>query len=261
MDDGDLRDSFDVRYQISNNGTLHSQHLSKMSAKPRNIISEADRAVLAEKYEFVPPEDKKPTTWQDRMVERYHAGLYKEFALADLSRPGKLGLRWRTQQEVVQGRGEKSCGNKRCQFSTNLVTLEVPFSYVEGGVAKKELVKLKLCPSCRPLVEKKSTRKEHSTEHERDASSKRKRLDSDADLDTCGGNTKGVSRQKVRGKSEDDDSSVSSSSTNADLYGSRKRKKKSRNERKHYDSDESSGTKQMRKRRKKQKKCRKYAHR
>ena len=38
--------------------------------------------------------------------------LFKEYAIADLSRhkEGKVGLRWRTQKEVVAGRGQFSCG-------------------------------------------------------------------------------------------------------------------------------------------------------
>lgn len=140
--------------------------MSKPSGAFKNIVSVTDRAVLRERYEFVPaPQDAKDhannqndpgvrpsQTWQDRMVQRYHDGLFKEFALADLSRPGQLGLRWRTRQEVVDGRGEHTCGNKRCKNSEDLLTLEVPFSYQEKGEHKKELVKLRLCQSCRPLV-------------------------------------------------------------------------------------------------------------
>ena len=90
------------------------------------------------------------------MVVKYHEHLFKEFALADLSVPGRIGLRWRTREEVLNGRGESTCGNKKCRKShfptDDLVTLEVPFSYMERGEHKKELVKLKLCASCRPLL-------------------------------------------------------------------------------------------------------------
>lgn len=38
--------------------------------------------------------------------------LFKEYAIADLTRykEGRVGLRWRTQREVVSGRGQFSCG-------------------------------------------------------------------------------------------------------------------------------------------------------
>lgn len=40
--------------------------------------------------------------------------LFREYAVADLSRykEGKVGLRWRTQQEVVNGAGQFECGAK-----------------------------------------------------------------------------------------------------------------------------------------------------
>lgn len=149
--------------------------MSKQSSKElKNVVSSADHETLKERYSFVPSEQQNPSSWQDRMVQRYHEGLYKEFALADFSRgPGRIGLRWRTHQDVIDGRGEISCGNKQCQKTEELVTLEVPFSYEERGVAKKELVKLRLCPSCKPFVRSKGnaeeggTLKEHNTNPEK----------------------------------------------------------------------------------------------
>jgi protein FRA10AC1 len=97
------------------------------------------------------------------MVAQYHQHLFREFALADLSVPGRIGLRWRTKEEVFSGRGERSCGNKRCRNNSDgaddLATLEVPFSYEEHGERKKELVKLRVCKKCRPLLN-------HSTANE-----------------------------------------------------------------------------------------------
>lgn len=150
--------------------------MSKSESKElKNVVSLADRKALEEGYTFVPSE-KKPTSWQERMILRYHDGLYKEYALADLSRAPLLGLRWRTRQEVVDGRGERSCGNKRCHNTSNLSTLEVPFKYVEGKVTKKELVKLRLCPSCKPLISSKSKTSERTPER---ISGRRRDSDSD----------------------------------------------------------------------------------
>ncbi len=150
--------------------------------KIRNITSEADRAELERHYTFVPPESK---TWQDRMVAHYHSHLYKEYVLADLRRPGQVGLRWRTEQEVTAGRGKITCGNKHCPggpsesasslssyyksslpanedeelrllakvpHGLGLHDYEVPFTYNEHGVSKTELVKLRLCLQCAPLL-------------------------------------------------------------------------------------------------------------
>ena len=139
-----------------------SEDASQARRTVKNVVSAADHAALEEAYTFIPENNNsKESTWKDRMVQRYHNGLYKEYALADLSasRPGQVGLRWRTKDEVVNGRGELSCGNKRCENTTTsdeLITLEVPFAYKEGGIIKKELVKLKLCPACKPLIFKRN---------------------------------------------------------------------------------------------------------
>jgi protein FRA10AC1 len=189
--------------------TTNKKNISSVSIvdppKVKNIVCEADHQTLRESYSFLPPTTSSSTslslsqpqpqpqqnkeqsnlpiftsTWQDRMVQSYHDHLYKEYALADLSRgPGQqIGLRWRTKQEVIDGRGERTCGNKHCSSlparqnnnnnnninnndSMPLMTLEVPFSYQERGVQKMELVKLRLCPVCVPLV--KSTRGNSTT--------------------------------------------------------------------------------------------------
>ena len=210
--------------------------MTKSSSRFKNVVSAADRAVLEERYEFVPsqqppqgpttstsnatnpPTTTSATTGQDRMVQRYQEGLYREYALADLSRPGQLGLRWRTRPEVMNGRGERSCGNKRCLVSSNLVTLEVPFSYVEGGVAKKELVKLKLCSTCLPLVQ--------STQHRPKES---ERTDGEPRTTESFSQSDGESSSSIA-------SSLASSSSSSSSSSSRKKKRKrkqTRQERKH----------------------------
>jgi protein FRA10AC1 len=155
--------------------------------RPLSIITEADRAALAEHYEFIPSENKdEKTSWQQRMVQHYHQHLYKEYALADFTRKPQLGLRWRTKTEVESGRGSVSCGNKHCPAppiprdpreekralkmlqSTNrseaqaviaripagllMRNFEVPFTYQERNEEKQELVKLHLCLRCSVLL-------------------------------------------------------------------------------------------------------------
>jgi len=69
----------------------------------------------------------------------------------------KFALRWRTEEEVLSGSGETTCGNTRCQRhfaprfpgqDSSLTTLELPFSYVEQGESKSALVKVALCERC-----------------------------------------------------------------------------------------------------------------
>lgn len=129
----------------------------------KNVVSAADRVALEDHYSFIPSESTSKNNtlkneWQERMVTKYHDHLFKEFALADLSIPGRIGLRWRTREEVLNGRGERTCGSKRCRNNSDdnnsLVTLEVPFSYYERGEKKVDLVKLKLCSTCKPSIYK-----------------------------------------------------------------------------------------------------------
>jgi protein FRA10AC1 len=155
------------------------------------VTSAADHEELKQHYTFVPEVASDTTTWQQRMVNHYHSHLYKEYVLADLTRPGQVGLRWRTEEEVQGGRGHATCGNKHCHggmekkdphASTSLLAAtyhqsslpdsveeerrllenlphgvglndyEVPFTYTEQDQTKTELVKLRLCLRCAPLL-------------------------------------------------------------------------------------------------------------
>ena len=72
------------------------------------------------------------------------------YAIVDLSMhtSGKIGLRWRTESEVVSGRGQFTCASKRCQSDKNLHSYEVPFEYYEKAIKKNELVKVRVCIDC-----------------------------------------------------------------------------------------------------------------
>ena len=75
----------------------------------QNITTKEDYEELRKAYQFLPTttvqhddddlrqEGRPSTTWQERMVERYHSHLYKSHVMADLSlyKVGKIGLRWR----------------------------------------------------------------------------------------------------------------------------------------------------------------------
>jgi len=80
--------------------------------------------------------------------------LSTQYALVDLSRykEGKLGLRWRTQGEVIAAKGQFECGNitkgKPCAATSSLHSYELNFAYVEQGQQKQELVKVRVCSHC-----------------------------------------------------------------------------------------------------------------
>lgn len=54
-------------------------------------------------------------------------------------------MRWRTEKEVVMGKGQFQCGNKVCLEKEILRSWEVNFAYVEKGDQKNALVKLSKC--------------------------------------------------------------------------------------------------------------------
>ncbi|GAM22864.1 hypothetical protein SAMD00019534_060390 [Acytostelium subglobosum LB1] len=116
-------------------------------------------------------------------------GLFKEYAIIDLSRyrTGEIGLRWRTELEVVSGKGQKTCANRKCLVSnTQLKSYEVPFNYTEHNHDKSALVKVVLCYECSKLlhhyntVKKKRLLKEQAKLAKLNKSlNKRKRRDDD----------------------------------------------------------------------------------
>merc|ERR1712083_1239994 len=74
----------------------------------------------------------------------------KEYCIIDLSRyrENQFGMRWRTEKEVVAGRGQFACANKKCEERNKLRTWEVNFGYVENKEKKNALVKCRLCFEC-----------------------------------------------------------------------------------------------------------------
>ncbi|XP_055959973.1 uncharacterized protein LOC126661010 isoform X2 [Mercurialis annua] len=107
-----------------------------------------DKDTLREGYRFVrTEEDDMDTSWEQRLVKRYYDKLFKEYCIADMSKykTGKIGLRWRTEKEVISGKGQFICGNKHCDDKDGLASYEVNFSYIEAGESKQALVKLVTC--------------------------------------------------------------------------------------------------------------------
>lgn len=69
-------------------------------------------------------------------------------------------MRWRTEREVIDGKGQFSCGNLHCDNTNTheLCSYEVPFRYkdLEGKVVST-LVKVRLCGPCAYSNERKFT--------------------------------------------------------------------------------------------------------
>ncbi|KAG8684526.1 hypothetical protein FRC08_013645 [Ceratobasidium sp. 394] len=116
---------------------------------------------LIQGHRFLRDDDDKELdelSAEERIAVKYYRGLFKEFALIDLkhyksgkvsssqtliyptrysseSESAKFALRWRTEDEVVEGYGQFTCGNTRCAYhkeqerqQPKLLTLELPFA-------------------------------------------------------------------------------------------------------------------------------------
>lgn len=91
--------------------------------KVTSVVTEQDRDTLRQHYTFLPSSDQ--SSWENRMVWQYHSMLYKDVVLANMTRvvkQRKLGLRWRTAQEVRAGRGTATCGNLHCSAAATTTT-------------------------------------------------------------------------------------------------------------------------------------------
>ncbi|CAF0883437.1 unnamed protein product [Brachionus calyciflorus] len=109
-----------------------------------------DLDVIREEMKFIWDEDETPTTWEQRLAKKYYDKLFKEYCICDLTlyKQNKIAMRWRVEKEVLTGKGQFICGDKRCSIREGLKTWEVNFGYVEHGEKKNALVKLRLCPEC-----------------------------------------------------------------------------------------------------------------
>ncbi|OIS99496.1 PREDICTED: protein FRA10AC1 homolog [Nicotiana attenuata] len=138
----------------------------------KKLPVKTDQDTLKEGYRFIrTEEDDMNPSWEQRLVKRYYDKLFKEYCLADMThyKSGKIGLRWRTEKEVISGKGQFVCGNKHCDERDGLASYEVNFSYVEAGENKQALVKLVTCERCAEKLHYKK-RKEKEKEKEKEQS-------------------------------------------------------------------------------------------
>uniref|UniRef100_A0A0G4HCS7 Protein FRA10AC1 n=1 Tax=Chromera velia CCMP2878 TaxID=1169474 RepID=A0A0G4HCS7_9ALVE len=122
---------------------------SSTSSFSRGLVK-TDWDILKENHKFLRDEKAEDGSWEAKLAKRYYDKLYKEYVICDLSRyrKGQIGMRWRTEAEVIRGEGQFSCGNKHCSERHQLNSYEVNFAYKEDGQMKQALVKARLCPSC-----------------------------------------------------------------------------------------------------------------
>ncbi|XP_072932688.1 protein FRA10AC1 homolog [Epargyreus clarus] len=142
-------------YSLNTKGSTGS--LKRDSSRDRT-----DLDVIRENHKFLWDDDEVADTWEKQLAKKYYDKLFKEYCICDLSRykENKVALRWRVEREVVLGKGQFQCGDKRCNGDQNLKSWEVNFAYLEGREKKNALVKLRLCPECSDKLNYRSKKRE-----------------------------------------------------------------------------------------------------
>ncbi|KAJ3091613.1 hypothetical protein HK102_014099 [Quaeritorhiza haematococci] len=171
--------------------------------------------VLKEHHRFVRDEEDNEISWEARVAKKYYDKLFKEYALCNLSRykEGRVALRWRTANEVVIGKGQFTCGNLLCSETEQLHSWEVNFAYMEQGVKKNTLVKVRLCMACsyklnykkiKERAKEERKRKRKDWKHDR---KRRKRHSDDEDSRSDGGKER-LGSVEIKIKRRDDTKST-----------------------------------------------------
>ncbi|RPB00969.1 hypothetical protein L873DRAFT_719876 [Choiromyces venosus 120613-1] len=124
-------------------------------AKYRN-----ERDILEDHHQFIRA-DEEADTDEKRIAKSYYDKLFKEFAMVELARwrDKQIAMRWRTKQEVLDGKGQFSCANLSCRNRRStldenpdeeggLRSFELNFEYVEHGEKKNALVTARVCEEC-----------------------------------------------------------------------------------------------------------------
>ncbi|GLD96626.1 hypothetical protein PINS_up005309 [Pythium insidiosum] len=174
-----------------------------------SAVTAHDLDVLRRHHQFLRDDDadleRGARDWEVRMSVRYYRRLFREYALADLSRyrDGQIGLRWRTETEVVAGKGQFSCGNKRCDETRGLHSYELLFAYIEQSQKKRCLVKVRVCEDCaRKLFYRKL--KQAKERREKRKRRRRENEDEDDDAEQDEREEESTSRRRQRRQTEDD---------------------------------------------------------
>mmetsp|Transcript_30516 Transcript_30516/g.62847 ORF Transcript_30516/g.62847 Transcript_30516/m.62847 type:complete len:310 (+) Transcript_30516:1-930(+) len=123
--------------------------LLELVRKSKITKMKSDYDILRENHQFLRGSEADDVSWESRLARRYYDRLFKEYVICDLTgyRDGRVGFRWRTETEVLNGRGQFSCGHKHCSVRNELKSYEVDFAYVEEH-RKRALVKVRLCQDC-----------------------------------------------------------------------------------------------------------------
>ena len=204
--------AYDRHKELINN--YHLYHPGAAAALRRDTSRDRnDYDVLREQHRFVwTAEDAATDSWERRLAKRYYDKLYREYCICDLTyyKLNRVAMRWRTEQEVIAGKGQFTCGSKHCSAKDSLTSWEVNFSYAEHGEQKNCLVKLRLCPDCsRKLNHSKPRRKAKLYKRKKTKKEKKSRRGSSEQRDDVseagpsGGGPSGAAKDQATPQSDD----------------------------------------------------------
>ncbi len=99
--------------------------LEEMENK-RKATYRNDYDILQENYRFLrenasekekEKEKEKKENWEEKLAKNYESHLDRSYGIIDLSKykKGKMGIRWRTKEEVKKEKGLNICGGKGCE--------------------------------------------------------------------------------------------------------------------------------------------------
>jgi len=111
-------------------------------------------------------------------------------------------MRWRQEKEVVTGKGQFVCGNKKCSERKKLKTWEVNFGYIEHNEKKNALVKCRLCFECSYMLNYHHKKKQLKKKKKKKGKKKKKRSrsSSSSSRDSSSGSEDQRSKQREEEK-------------------------------------------------------------
>lgn len=144
-------DAYTLHKKLVNDYLLYYPGATDELRKKSVSQGRRDIDVIREEHRFLwTEEDDADSNWEKKLAKKYYDKLFKEYCICDLSgyKHNKVAMRWRTESEVVEGKGQFVCGSRICNEKDNLKSWEVNFGYTELGEKKNALVKIRLCLHC-----------------------------------------------------------------------------------------------------------------
>jgi len=162
---GDFENAYDRhRRFVAEYASRYASRSADPAAHGGAPLGASEYAIAREHSRFIWRASAAPLVWEERVAKNYYERLFKEYAIADLAQyeHGRIGLRWRTEAEVVDGKGQFVCASRGCSETAGLCSYEINFRYAERGETHNALVKLRCCGPC-------ALKLNHRTAHKRAA--------------------------------------------------------------------------------------------